>query len=151
MGIFLSLKFYNMDYPTSLIVGAIIKWGKLRRYLAFFCFIVLMSGIFSLLFYGIDAANKNVTKLISGQDYSKFEKLMINPKIRFGYDDGKFLDISAKKAIHKYKNDVEMSSVKASGYIGSIFSGSLLITNNGNNFHFSDNPVLIIREVKNEQ
>ncbi len=138
-----------MDETTSIIDG-IKRRVKFRKILILICLIVLIFGLLSFLFYGFDTTNKAI-KFISKKDQlKKVEKVMLGPKIKFEYEDGQLFDIRASKAIHKDENDVELFDVEASGNLGDITAGSLLITNNGNDLHFSNNPVLIIKEVKNE-
>ena len=136
---------------TSSIINGIKRRVKLRKILTLLCLIVLIFGVLSFLFYGFDTTN-NAIKFISKKDQiKKIEKVMINPKIKFEYDDGQLFDIQASRAVHKDENDVELFDVKASGNAGDITAGNLLITNDGNDMHFSNNPILIIKEVNNEQ
>ncbi|MES2677606.1 MAG: hypothetical protein V4612_04760 [Pseudomonadota bacterium] len=138
-----------MDQNHQLI-DAIKKRLKLRKILVFLCAIILICGLLSFLFYGFDATNSAI-KFISKKDQiDNVEKVMLNPYIKFEHDDNQFYDIKAKKAVHKNKDDVELFDVKASGNKGDISAGNLLITNSGNDLHFSNNPILIIRETKNE-
>ncbi len=136
---------------TSIIVTAIRRRTKFRKILILLCIAVLVFGFLSFLFYGFDTTN-NAIKFMSKKDQiSKVEKVMLNPKIKFEYDQGQIIDIKAEKAVHKDKSDIELFNVQADGVRGNITSGNLLITNNGNDLHFSNHPVLIIKEVKNEQ
>jgi hypothetical protein len=133
---------------TSSIINEIKKRTKLRKILALLCVFILVFGFLSFLFYGLNTTN-NAIKFISKKDQlNKVEKVMLNPKIKFEHKEGQIVDIKATKAIHKDQNqDIELFNVEASGDIGNITSGNLLVTNNGNDLHFSNNPILIIKEV----
>ncbi len=136
---------------TSDIIDGIKRRTKFRKVLVLLCIAVLICGFLSFLFFGLTTAN-NAIKFISKQNQiNKIEKVMLNPKIKFEYREGQLFDIQAVKAIHKDQNDIELFDVKASGDIGNITAGNLLVTNNGNDLHFSNNPILTIKEVKNEQ
>ena len=134
----------------SKILSNIKRQARFKGFLVCICMLVLICGFLSFFFYSFDGANKAI-RLIANKESIKIQKIMMNPKIKFEHDDGNIFDINAKKAIHMDKNDIEMFGVVASGEIGQISAGNLLITNNGNNLHFSNNPILIIKEVKNEQ
>jgi hypothetical protein len=134
------------DYNIAEIIK---KQNRFRRLLTIFCIFILLFGILSFLFYGLDKTD-NIVKFTGRKNQLKdTEKTMFNPKIKFEHNNGSIFDIEAKKAVQKGKNDVELFDVQASGKEGKISAGNLLITNNGNNLHFSNNPVLTIIE-KNE-
>lgn len=136
---------------TSTIINGIKRRVRFRKILILLCMIILIFGLLSFLFYGLNTSS-NAIKFMSKKDQiNKVEKVMINPKIKFEYDQGQIFDIQATKAVHKDENNIEMFDVKASGDKGDITSGNLLITNNGNDLHFSGNPILIIKETRNEQ
>jgi len=137
---------------TSVIINEIKRRTKFRKVLVLLCISILIFGFLSFLFCGLSATNNSI-KFISKKDQlNKVEKVMLNPKIKFEYQEGQIFDIKAAKAVHKDRNeDIEMFNVEASGDIGNITAGNLLVTNNGNDLHFSNNPILTIKEVKNEQ
>ena len=136
-----------MDHGSQ-IIDNIKKRIKFKRFLVFLCIATLIFGIVSFLFYGFDATNNAIKFISKKNQIDNVEKVMLNPKIKFEHSDGEFFDIEAKKAVHKNKDDVELYDVKASGSKGAITAGSLLITDSGNDLHFSNNPVLIIKETK---
>jgi hypothetical protein len=137
---------------TSVIIDDIKRRIKFRKVLVLLCIAVLIFGFLSFLFYGLNTTN-NAIKFISKKDQlNKVEKVMLNPRIKFEYKEGQIFDIKAAKAIHKDRNeDIELLSVEVAGDIGNITAGNLLVTNNGNDLHFSNNPILTIKEVRNEQ
>jgi hypothetical protein len=140
-----------MDETLNTIIRNIKKRIRLRKIFILICALTLILGILSFLFYGFDNTTEAI-KFISKKDQiSDVEKVMSNPRIKFEHSNNQLFDISARKAVHKNKGDVELYDVKASGTRGNISAGILLITNNGNDLYFSNNPVLIIKEVKNEQ
>ncbi|MFT6076924.1 MAG: hypothetical protein ACJA02_000368 [Myxococcota bacterium] len=138
-----------MDYNHQTI-KTIRRGLDLRRNLIYFCIAILFFSILSFLFYGIEASNSAIKFISRKNEISKIEKIMLNPKIKFEQSEGNFFDVVAKKAIHKNKDDVELFDVLANGDRGNITSDNLLITNGGDDLHFSGNPVLIIKEINNE-
>ncbi len=144
------IKTVSMD-KNSKIIYTIKRRLKFRKIFIFLCATTLICGLLSFLFYGLETTN-NAIKFISKKDQiDKVEKVMLNPKIKFEHSDGKFFDIEAKKALYRDKDSAELFDVKASGDRGNISADNLLITNSGNDLHFSGNPILIIKETKNEQ
>jgi hypothetical protein len=137
---------------TSDIIDSIRRRARFRKILTLLCIIILVCGFLSFLFYGFNTTDSTI-KFISKKDQlKKVEKVMLNPTIKFEYKQGQIFFINAAKAVHKDQNqDIELFDVNASGDMGDIISGNLLITNNGNDLHFSNNPILTIKEVKNEQ
>ena len=136
-----------MDHGSQ-IIDNIKKRIKFKRILVLLCIATLICGILSFLFYGLDATSNAIKFISKKNQIDNVEKVMLNPKIKFEHRDGEFVAIEAKKAVHKNKEDIELCDVKASGSKGSITAGRLLITDSGNDLHFSNNPVLIIRETK---
>ena len=131
------------------IINNIKRYLKFRKILIFLCSLTLICGTLSFLFYGFDVTNN--VKFISKKDQvDNVKKIMLNPRIKFEHRDGQIFDIEAKKAIHKDKNYVELVDVKATGRQANIKAGSLMIANDGNDLYFSGNPILIIKETKNE-
>jgi hypothetical protein len=134
---------------TYEIIARIRKTTRFKKYLVFFLIITSACGLLSFLFYSFDSTSNAIKFISKRNDFNKIEKVMVNPKIKFEYDDRQIFNISASKAIHRGEDDVEMFNAEASGNAGSVSAGNLLITNKGNNLHFSNNPILIIKE--NEQ
>lgn len=121
---------------------------QLRKNLATACVLILVFGFASFLFYGLETSS-NAIKIISKKDdIGKVEKIMMNPRIKYEHNQGEIFDIQAARIVHKNVSDMELFDVKATGIKGDIQAGSLLITNNGNDLHFSGNPILTIREYK---
>ncbi|MFT6332031.1 MAG: hypothetical protein ACJAW3_000355 [Lentimonas sp.] len=124
---------------------------RVRKLMILLCLSVLSLGILSIVFFGFEG-NKQAIKFIDSKNkFKKTNKLMTGLRMRLEYEDGDFYDIKAKKALHKNQDDAQLFDVKADGSMGEITAGSLLITNNGNDLYFSDNPVLIITEIQDEQ
>jgi hypothetical protein len=137
-------------YPDSKILTGIKRQVRFKVFLTFLCLIIVILGTSTFFFYGFGNVNKAI-KLITSKNNFNIEKVITNPRIKFEYDNGSTFDVSAKKAINTGKNDFEMFDVFAFGDVGQISAGNLLVTNDGNNLSFSNNPILIIKEVKNEQ
>ena len=120
---------------------------KIRKILIVLCIFILSFGFLAIIFFSFEG-NKQAIKFIANKEkLKKTDKVMMGPKIRLEYEDG-FYDIVAKKALQKEKDDAQLFDVQASGPKGNVTAGSLLITNNGNDLYFSDNPVLIIKEIQ---
>ncbi|MFT6106256.1 MAG: hypothetical protein ACJA0S_000182 [Rickettsiales bacterium] len=124
---------------------------EFRKNLIYFCIAILFFSVLSFLFYGFEASNNAIKFIARKDEVKKMEKVMFNPKIRFEQSEGNIFDVVAKKAIQKNKDDVELFDVFVEGGRGNITSDNLLITNGGDDLHFSGNPILIIKEINNEQ
>lgn len=105
----------------------------------------------TFLFYGLDSTSNVIKFIAKAKKSQQLEKVMLNPRIKFEYKEGQFYDIVASKAINKGQDNVELFDVTATSNAGNIKAGKLLVTNDGNNLHFSDHPVLIIKESKNNE
>lgn len=115
------------------------------------CISILLAVIsfFLVGFYSSGQAIKLVAKYKDKKGL-KIEKVMINPNIKFEYRKNDFYDIDAKKALHKGE-DIVLFDVIANGSEVKIEAGKLVISNNGDDLIFSDNPVLTIKNMKNIQ
>lgn len=74
---------------------------------------------------------------------------MTNPRIKFQHEDGQIYNIKAKKAQHVDDHQVFLYDVFAEGDIGSIASGKLEVSEEGDHLIFTENPVLILNRTKN--
>jgi len=136
-----------MDLRTQNALKAINAHLVVKKYITIICYFLIAAGIFVFLFYAINKNNQSY-KLVSdfkkNPDQYKTEKIMINPRIKFQYNDEQIYEIRAKRAIHKDEQEVALFDVYASGQIGTITAGELKIDQDGNHLVFSQNPVLIL-------
>lgn len=120
---------------------------KIKKYLIASSYFFIIFGILIFVFYAI---NNNTRKFKLVTDYKKnpekyrTEKIMINPRIKFQYNDQQVYEIVAKRAIHKDEQEVALYDVHASGAIGDITAGELRIDESGDHLVFTKNPVLIL-------
>ena len=138
-----------MDLRTSIALKRINLHGQVKKYLTILCYICIVAGIFIYVFYGLNKKNQSY-KLVS--DYQKnpekfqVEKIMINPRIKFQYNDNQVYEIKAKRAVHKDEQEVTLFDVYANGAMGSITAGELKINEEGDHLVFTQNPVLILNK-----
>lgn len=119
----------------------------IRRYSTILCFLLIATSLISFFYFGFyfnREAIQFIAKLKDKNDIS-MEKIMINPRIKFENAKDDYYDIKAKKAIHENNNDILLFDVVADGSAANIKAGKVVVTNNGNELTFSDNPVLIIK------
>ena len=132
------------------IVKNISIYSKIRKYLIISSALLIFLGLilfFMLGFY----KNSNVIEFVAkykDQKSSIIKKVMINPKIKFEHSKDSYYNMEAKEAIHKNNEDILLFDVIADGEAVNIKAGKLLVSDNGNNLTFSDNPVLIIKKTK---
>lgn len=137
-----------MYNKRSYVVKNIKIYSIVKKYLTISCFALIAISLISFFFFGF-YSNSGAIKFIAkykDQKNVKIEKVMINPKIKFEHSKNDYYDVKAKKAVHKNDNDILLYDVKANGSAVRIKAGKLLVTNNGNDLTFSDNPVLIIKK-----
>lgn len=140
-----------MEKQTTIIIDRIKRSYRIRKYTALMCITIIVLGLVAFVVYGVTSKTNAVKFISKGKNsYMKVEKVMVNPKIKFEQTDNQIYDIDAKKAVHIDDNNIELFDVTAVGASGNIKAGRLLVSNKGNNLHFSDNPVLTIIETKNE-
>lgn len=138
-----------MDLRTSQTIKLINKHLQIRKYLTKFCYLFIIGGILTYVFYAIIKTSekyKLVSDLANNANHYKTEKIMINPRINFQHNDNKIYEIIAKKAIHKDDELVILYDVNAKGDVGSITAGQLDISENGDHLVFTKNPVLILNK-----
>jgi len=132
------------------IVKNIDIYTKIRKYLILSSIFLIFIGLtlfFTLGFY----KNSNVIKFVAkykDQDNVTIKKVMTNPKIKFEHSKDSYYDMSAKEAIHQDDEDILLFDVIADGDAVNIKAGKLLVSNNGNNLTFTDNPILIIKKTE---
>jgi len=140
-----------MYNKRSYIVSNIKFYDKVKKYLTLGCFSLIGVGAISFLFFAF-YSNSGAIKFIAkykDQSNINIERIMVNPKIKFEHSKNDYYDMTAKKAIHKNDNDILLFDVFADGSAVSIKAGKLLVTDNGNNLKFTENPVLIIKKNPN--
>jgi hypothetical protein len=124
--------------------------AKIKNILALASVFAIIAAVFSFLFYGFVASSNAIKFTRQKEQIKKLKKVMSSPKIKLDYKDGQIFDIKAQKAIHIDDNDIKLFDVDLRGQIGTITAENLLVKNAGNDLHFSGNPVLIIKEIKDE-
>jgi len=140
-----------MDLRTSTIIKRINFHQKIKKYLTIVSYFCIIVGFFIYIFY---AVNKNTQKYQLVSDYKKnpekfkTEKIMTNPRIRFQYNENQIYTIKAKKAVHKDDQEVTLFDVFATGEVGNITSGKLVINDDSNHLVFTQNPVLILNKTE---
>jgi hypothetical protein len=139
-----------MDFHTEQILKIINSHLKIKKFLTTLCYFLIIGGLFVYIFYAFSQGNK--IKLIKqyqdNKDNFTTEKIMINPRIKFQYNEDEIYDIHAKKAFHKDEQEITLFDVFATGEIGNITSGELKVDEDGTHLVFTKNPVLILKEGK---
>lgn len=140
-----------MDLKTQQVLKLINSHHRIRRFLTALSYSLIVGGIFIYVFYGFNRTSHNI-KLITNykknpEQYTT-EKIMVNPRIKFQYNDGQVYDIKAKKAHHESNEEVMLYDVFATGDIGNITAGQLQIDEQGNHLVFTKNPVLILNKIQ---
>lgn len=142
-----------MDIRTSAALKRIKLHVTVKKYLTILCYFLIAAGLLVYIFYALNKPHKQY-KLINDykENPEKFEieKIMINPRIKFQYNDNQIYTIIAKKAVHKNEEEVTMFDVYATGEAGNIAAGQLIINDEGNHLVFSQNPVLIINKTDHD-
>lgn len=130
------------------IVETIKNYSSIKKYLSFLCILAIFIGLTSFIFFGFYINNGAIKFIAKHKDQKnlEIEKVMTNPTIKFEYSKNNYYNMTAKEAIHKNDNDIELFDVIADGSEVNIKAGKLLVTNEGNDLIFSDNPVLIIKK-----
>ena len=132
------------------IVKNIDIYTKIRKYLIFSSIFLIFIGLILFFTFGF-YKNSNVIKFVAkykDQDNVTIKKVMTNPKIKFEHSQGSYYNMSAKEAIHQDDEDILLFDVIADGDAVNIKAGKLLVSNNGNNLTFTDNPILIIKKTE---
>ncbi len=86
-----------MDLRTSQTIKLINKHLQIRKYLTKFCYLFIIGGIFTYIFYAIIKTSekyKLVSDLANNASHYKTEKIMINPRINFQHTDNKIYEIA---------------------------------------------------------
>ncbi len=143
-----------MDLRTSAILKHIDLYVKIRKYLTFLCYFLIVAGIFIYIFYAINKANQKY-KIVSDfqKNPQKFEteKIMVNPRIKFQYNDNEIYEIKAQRASHHNDEEVTLFNVYATSKTGNITAGKLEVSEEGDHLIFTQNPILILNKTKNDK
>jgi hypothetical protein len=138
------------DRDWQKIMTEIKKYQKIRIFMIFLCYTFI---ICALLFYIIQFFAKNDKIHIinkSNQNSQISEKIMLNPSLKFAYEENKIMLIKAKQALYKKDAETTLQQVFAESEIGNITAGKLVIHDAGNYLIFSENPMLIINQYNYE-
>jgi len=128
------------------IIAEIKKYQKIRFFMITFCYTFI---ICALLFYVVQFFTKSDKIHIikkSNQNSEISEKTMLNPSLKFAYEENKIMLIKAKQAFYKKDAETTLQQVFAESEIGNITAGKLIIHDSGNYLVFSNNPVLILNQ-----
>jgi hypothetical protein len=140
-----------MDKRTQEALDLINQHTKIKKYLIAISYFFILIGMFSYLFYATKENKKNIKFITNYEKYPekyKIEKVMTNPSMNFQHNDNKIYKIKAKSASHINNQEVNLYDVFASGEIGNITAGKLIIDEGGDHLVFSDNPVLILNKTQ---
>lgn len=140
-----------MDSRTAFALKKINLHLKVKKYLTILCYFLIIAGAFTYIFYALNKPTQQY-KLVT--DYQKnpqnfqIEKIMVNPRIKFQYNESQVYTIKAKRAVHKDEQEVTLFDVYATGEAGNITAGQLVINDEGNHLVFTQNPVLILNNTE---
>ncbi len=138
-----------MDLRTTQTLALIKRHLRIRRYLTVLCYVLIAAGVFVYFFI---AFVKNSEKYKLVVDYTKnpshyqTEKIMLNPRINFQFNENEVYIIKAERASHKTEEEIMMYDVFATGQMGSITAGELKVSEKGDRLVFTKNPVLILNK-----
>jgi hypothetical protein len=137
-----------MDIKTAQTLQLFRAHSRIKNFLTYFCYFLIVSGLFVYIFYAFNSsrAAKLVLKYKENADEMKTEKIMTNPRIDFQYNDGEIYHIKAKRAFHRDNQRGIMYDVSANGKLGKIDAGELQIDEAGDRLIFTKNPVLILNK-----
>ncbi len=136
------------DWQT--IIVEIKKYQKCRIFMVVFCYTFIVCA---LLFYMTQFFAQNDKIHIinkSNKNNQISEKIMLNPSLKFAYEENKIMLIKAKQALYKKDAETTLQQVFAESEIGNITAGKLVIHDSGDYLVFSDNPILIINQYNYE-
>ncbi len=132
------------------IIAEIKKYQKIRIFMIVFCYTFIVC---SLLFYIMQffAGNDKIHIIKKSSQNSEIaEKIMLNPSLKFAYEENKIMLIKAQQALYKKDSETTLQQVFAESEMGNITAGKLIIHDAGDYLVFSDNPVLIINQYNYE-
>ncbi len=138
-----------MDLRTMQILKSINLHTLIRRYMIMTCYALIGGGMALYIFIAVSKNNqkfKLVVDYTKDANHYKTEKIMMNPRIKFQYNEDEVYNIIAQKASHKDEQEIILFDVYASGNLGNITSGELKIDEKGNHLVFTKNPVLILNK-----
>lgn len=137
-----------MDNKTKEILENIQSHSRIKEIITITCYILIAGGVLTYIVSAFHTSKtiKLVNDVKENKRKYKSEKVMVNPRIKFQYNDNQIYNVRAKKAFHKDESEVILYDVFADGDIGTITSGQLKIDESGNHLIFSKNPVLTLNE-----
>lgn len=142
-----------MDLRTQQILKIFNSHIRIKNFITFTCYLMIVGGIFTYVFFSLNYSNN--IKIVSDyknkmQDFT-IQKTITNPRINFQYNEDQIYHISAKKASHQSNEEAVLYDVFADGELGKITAGELKIDESGDHLVFSKNPVLILNTSKNNK
>ncbi len=145
-----------IDERTENILKLIRFHAKAQNTIVFLCYATIALGVIVYVFYSLfySENKKLVSKLRDKLSMQVSEKVLMNPTITYQHGDNKIYHIQANKAVHKDDTAITMYDVKMQSQAGEVQSGKLEIKESGDYLLFTDKPVLLINEIKentNEQ
>jgi len=137
-----------MDLKTEQVLQLIQSHLRIKKFLTTLCYLLIIGGLLIYVFYAFSQSRaiKLVNQYKENPQNFKMEKIMINPRIKFQYNDTQVYHINAKKAFHKDESEVTLYDVFATGEIGNITAGELKIYDEGSHLVFTKNPILILNK-----
>lgn len=127
----------------------LVRWYRFEIILRSICFAIGLTLCVSLFYsyYLKSIKSKSETRYgaVNGLELNVMKK----PKMILEYNNGNYYDVDSNEAIFSYKknkeiDNISMKDIKIHSDLGYIESKKLLISDNMNVFHFTENPVLII-------
>jgi len=137
-----------MDLRTQQILQIFKSHIRIKNFVTFGCYTMIVGGIFTYVFLSLNYRNN--IKIVSNHKNNlhnfKIEKVITNPRINFQYNENQIYRIEAKKASHQSDDEATLFDVFASGALGKVTAGELKVSENGDHLVFSKNPVLILNQ-----
>ncbi len=129
------------------IIADIKKYQKIRFFMITFCYaFIICALLFYIVQFFIKSDKIHIIKKSNQKNSEISEKTMLNPSLKFAYEENKIMLIKAKQAFYKKDAETTLQQVFAESEIGNITAGQLVIYDSGNYLVFSDNPVLILNQ-----
>ncbi len=141
-----------MDLDHEKIIKLFYSHLRIKNFITFLCYFLIVGGVLIYVFYGFRQSNKIkiVRKIQDNSASYQTEKTMTNPSIKFEHGNQEVYHIKAKKAFHKNDREAILYDVFATGEIGNITAGELEISEQGDHLIFTKNPILILNKTKND-
>lgn len=126
---------------------------KLKKFITIICYLVIFGGIIAYITLSLTYKKDfdQIAKIKENRHNIDFQKVIVNPRINYQYNEDQIYRIEATRAEHTNKEDAILYDVFAEGELGKITAGQLDITENGEILTFTKNPVLILNNTDNNQ